>query len=133
LKEVIDTRFLREYFYASQAEIKEKTLRKFNTLVTQNQGILPTIVIAEITQITCALRGKDMAQSRFQALMQSGLEIQDLTAEIAQQAGLLKCANQNLPMGDCIIASTALLNHARVLSDDLHFDSIKDVKRTWFE
>jgi hypothetical protein len=37
----------------------------------KNQNILPTIVIAEITQITCALRGKDMARSRCQALIKA--------------------------------------------------------------
>ncbi len=131
MKEVIDTRFLREYFYSSEAESREKAVREFNAMVRQNDGILPTIVIAEITQITCALRGKDVAQSRCQALIQSGLIIQDLSSDIAQQAGLLKCANQNLPMGDCIIAATALLNHAKVLSDDPHFDSLKGVKRVW--
>ena len=131
MREVLDTRFLREYFYSTQAEIKEKIVRKFNTLVSHNEGILPTIVIAEITQITCALRGKDMAQSRYQALIQSGLEIQNLTAPIAQQAGLFKCQYSNLPMGDCIIAATALVNHARILSDDPHFDNINEVKRIW--
>ena len=131
MKEVLDTRFLRECFSPSQKESNQKLARKLQALTNNNEGILPTIVIAEITQITCALQGKDIAKSRCQALIQSGLEIQDLTVEIAQQAGLLKCANPNLPMGDCIIAATALLNHARVLSDDLHFDSIKEIKRTW--
>lgn len=131
MKEVIDTRFLREYFYSSRAELKEKALRKFDSLITKNDGILPTIVIAEITQITCSLRGKDIAQSRFQALVQSGIEIENLTSDIAQQAGILKCTNQNLPMGDCIFAATALLNHARVLSDDPHFDEVKEIKRVW--
>jgi predicted nucleic acid-binding protein len=131
LKEVIDTRFLRELFYAKQLETKEKIHRKYSALVSKNEGILPTIVLAEITQITCALRGKDMAESRSQALIQSGLEIQDLTPIIAQQAGILKCINMNLPMGDCIIAATAQVNHARVLSDDPHFDSIPEIKRVW--
>lgn len=131
MKEVLDTRFLREYFYPKQDDLKQKTSRKLQVLIANNDGILPTIVIAEITQITCALRGKDMAQSRYQALIQSGLEIQNLTPPIAQQAGLLKCANQNLPMGDCIIAATALVNHARVLSDDPHFDGIDEIKRVW--
>jgi Predicted nucleic acid-binding protein, contains PIN domain len=131
LKEVIDTRFLRELFYAKHLETKEKIHRKYSTLVSKNEGILPTIVLAEITQITCALRGKDMAESRSQALIQSGIEIQDLTPYIAQQAGILKCVNQNLPMGDCIIAATAFVNHARVLSDDPHFDYIKEIKRVW--
>jgi hypothetical protein len=99
LKEVIDIRFLREYFYSSQTESREKAVRKFNSMVRQNEGILPTIVIAEITQITCALRGKDMAQNRYQALIQSGLIIQDLTSDIAQQAGFLKCTNEKFTDG----------------------------------
>jgi predicted nucleic acid-binding protein len=131
LREVIDTRFLRDFFYANQLETKEKIHRRFRALVSKNEGILPTIVLAEITQITSSLRGKDMAESRYQALIQSGLEIQDLTPSIALQAGLLKSENQTLPMGDCIIAATAIINHARVLSDDPHFDLVTEVKRTW--
>ena len=131
MKEVLDTRFLREYFLPNKTETKQKTTRKLQTLIARNEGILPTIVIAEITQISCALLGKDLAESNCQALIQSGLEIQDLTPRIAQQAGLFKCQYNNLPMGNCIIAATALLNHARVLSDDPHFDCIEEIKRVW--
>lgn len=131
MKEVLDTRFLREYFYSSDAETKEKTTRKIKNLITKHEGILPTIVIAEITQITCEIRGKDMAKSRYQALIQSGLEIQSLTPTIAQQAGLYKCQYNNLPMGDCIIAATATLNGARIVTDDPHFDLIRETKRAW--
>ena len=131
MKEVLDTRLLREYFYSTQDAPKQKIERRLTALIAANEGILPTIVLAEITQIACALRGKDMAHSRCQALIQSGLKIQDLTPQIAEQAGLLKCKHSNLPMGDCIIAATALLNHARVLSDDPHFDQLKEIKRVW--
>jgi predicted nucleic acid-binding protein len=131
LKEVLDTRFLREYFYCNDAETKEKTKRKLKTLIDKSEGILPTIVIAEIIQITCEIRGKDMARSRYQALVQSGLEIQSLTPQIAQQAGLYKCQYSNLPMGDCIIAATATACGAKIVSDDPHFDCIKDAKRVW--
>ena len=131
MKEVLDTRFLREYFYPSRAEIKEKAIRKLDTLITKNEGILPTIVIAEITQITCEIRGKAMAESRYQALIQSGIEIQNLTPIIAEYAGLYKSQCKNLPMGDCIIAATAVLNHAKILSDDPHFDHLSEVKRVW--
>jgi predicted nucleic acid-binding protein len=131
LKEVLDTRFLREYFYSSQIGTKERTKRKLKSLIAKTNGILPTIVIAEIIQISCAIRGKDMAESHYQALIQSGLDIQNLTPAIAQQAGLFKCQYTNLPMGDCIIAATAQVNHARVLSDDPHFDCIEEIKRIW--
>jgi predicted nucleic acid-binding protein len=131
LKEVLDTRFLSEYFYASQAETKKKTTRKLKELILKNEGILPTIVIAEIIQITCQKRGKDMTESRYEALTQSGLQIQNLTPQVAKQAGLLKCSYKNVPIGDCVIAATAIENHARVLTDDPHFDEIKETKRTW--
>jgi predicted nucleic acid-binding protein len=131
LKEVLDTRFLRECFDPIRKESNQKLARKLQALINDNEGILPTIVIAEITQITCVLRGKDMAHSRCQALTQSGLQIEELTPQIAEQAGLFKCQYSNLPMGDCIIAATALLNHARVLSDDPHFDCVKEIKRVW--
>jgi len=131
LKEVIDTRFLREYFLSDKQDIREKTRRKLKRLIDQCEGILPTIVIAEIAQAICEIIGKDMAKSQCQALLHSGLEIQGLTPEIAEQAGLNKCAYKNLPMGDCIIAATAQINHARILSDDPHFDNIDEVKRVW--
>ena len=131
MKEVVDTRFLAEYSNSTYRDIMEKTQRRLENLIAKKDGILPTIVIAEMVQITCGRLGKDMAGSLFQALIQSGLEIQSLTPQIAQQAGLYKCLHKNLPMGDCIIAATALLNHARVLSDDPHFDNIDEVKRIW--
>jgi predicted nucleic acid-binding protein len=131
LKEVLDTRFLTEYFYSIEAETKKKTTRKLKELIAKNEGILPTIVITEIIQITCEKRGEDMAESRFQALTQSGLQIQNLTPPIAKHAGILKSKYKNVPIGDCIIVATATANHARILSDDPHFDIIEETKRSW--
>ena len=131
MKEVIDTRFLAEYFNTLDPATKERTKRKLQSLTSKNEGILPTIVIAEMIQITCSRRGKDIARSRYHALVQSGLEIQSLTPAIAEQAGLYKCQFNNLPMGDCIIAATALISGGRIVSDDPHFDEIKEIKRIW--
>jgi predicted nucleic acid-binding protein len=131
LKEVLDTRFLSEYFYSNNLDSKKRTTRKLQKLIAKNEGILPTIVIAEIVQITCEKRGKDMAESRYEALTQSGLQVQSLTPPIAKQAGFLKCQYKNVPMGDCIIVATAIANNARILSDDPHFDSVKETKHTW--
>jgi len=131
LKEVLDTRFLSEYFYSNKIESRKRTTRKLKELISKNEGILPTIVLAEIIQITCEKRGKDMAESRYEALTQSGLQIQNLTPPIAKNAGLLKCQYKNVPIGDCIIAATAIQNHARILSDDPHFDAVKEAKCIW--
>lgn len=131
MKEVLDTRFFTEHFYSDQTHTKQKTAKKLEELIQRNDGILPTIVIAEIIQITCEKRGKELAETRYHALMESRLHIQTLTPTIAKQAGLIKCQHKNIPMGDCIIASTAIVNQARILSDDPHFDNIKETKRSW--
>ena len=131
MKEVLDTRFLVEYFYSNKIDSKKRATRKLQELIAKNEGILPTIVLAEIVQITCEKRGKDMAESRYEALTQSGLQIQNLTPPIAKHAGFLKSKYRNVPIGDCIIAATAITNNARILSDDPHFDEVKETKHTW--
>ena len=131
MRTVLDTRFLTEHFYSDKNETKQKTARKLRELAQRKEGILPTIAISEIIQITCEKRGKDLAETRYHALMQSGLQIINLTPTIAKQAGLIKCQHKNIPMGDCIIAATAMANQAHILTDDPHFDAVKETKRTW--
>lgn len=131
MRTVLDTRFLTEHFYSDKNETKQKTAKKLRELAQRKDGILPTIAISEIIQITCEKRGKDLAETRYHALMQSGLQIINLTPTIAKQAGLIKCQHKNIPMGDCIIAATAIANQAHILTDDLHYDAVKETKRTW--
>lgn len=73
-------------------------------------------------------RGVEEAKIRYNSLLVSGLKIEELTNEIAELAGILKCKYSDIPMGDCIIAATAIKNKAKVLSDDDHFDGIEEVK-----
>jgi len=131
LSEVIDTRFLVEYFYSMETERRRKTSRKLKELTERKEGILPTIVLSEIIQLTCEKRGKEEAEARYLVLLGSGLQIQDLNQNIAKESGLLRCRYRNISMGDCIIAATAITNKAKVISDDPHFDVIKEVKRVW--
>jgi predicted nucleic acid-binding protein len=57
--------------------------------------------------------------------MGSGMKIESLSPSIAKEADILKSAYKHVPIGDCIIAATAIRN------PDPHFDSIKETKRTW--
>ena len=131
MKEVVDTRFLAEHFYSNQTETKQKTTNKLRELIKNREGLLPTIVICEIVQVTCEKRGKEEAEIRHLSLVRSGLQIQELNQDIAKEAGLLKCRHKNIPTGDCLVAATAIINKAKVLSDDQHFDDIKETKRSW--
>jgi predicted nucleic acid-binding protein len=131
LKEVLDSRFLIEHYYSTNTEIKQKTSKKLKELIQRNQGLLPTIVISETIKIICEKMGREEAEICYLSIIASGLQIQNLNSAIAKQAGLLKCQYKNIPMGDCIIASTAIINQAKILSDDPHYDNIKETKRNW--
>lgn len=128
---MLDSRFIMEYFYSDKNEIKQKATKKLKELIQRKEGILPTIVISETIQTICEKIGKEEAEICYANLTQSGLKIQNLTPPIAKQAGLLRSKYRNIPMGDCIIAATSIANQATILSDDPHFDSISETKRSW--
>jgi len=128
---VLDSRFLIEHYYSTETETKRKTSKKILELIQRSEGVLPTIVISETIKTICEKVGKEEAEICYLSIIASRLQIQDLNPTIAKQAGLLKCRYKNIPMGDCIIASTAIINQARILSDDPHFDMIKETKRSW--
>jgi predicted nucleic acid-binding protein len=128
---VLDSRFIMELFYSDNSETKQRTSRKIRDLTQRKEGILPTIVISEIVQTVCQQLGKEEAEVCYVNLVQSGLKIQPLTPQVAKKAGHLRCKYRSVPMGDCIIAATAIANQAAVLSDDPHFESINEAKRSW--
>mgnify|MGYP001155468292 FL=1 len=131
MKEVLDSRFLIEHYYSTNTETKQKTSKKLKELIQRKEGLLPTIVISETIKIICEKVGREEAEICYLSIIASGLQIQELNLKIARQAGLLKCQYKNIPMGDCIIASTAIINQAKILSDDPHFDNIRETKRSW--
>ena len=129
--EVIDSRFLLEYFLSRDDEFKSKASKRLALLVEKRMGILPTVVLTETVRYVCEKRGTEEAEIRYLALMRSGLKVAGLTGELARDAGLLKCKHPNVPTGDCIVASVARASKAKILSDDKHFDEIKGVTRIW--
>ena len=131
MKEVLDSRFLIEHYYSDNKETRQKTTRKLRNLAQRKEGIVPTIVISETVKTVCEKIGKEEAEICYLDIVTSSLQIQELNSKIAKQAGLLKCQYRNISMGDCIIAATAIANHARILSDDPHFDNIAEIKRVW--
>lgn len=131
MEQVLDTGFLIEYYYSEDKEIRQKTLQKMKELARTGNGIIPTIVIAETLQLICSREGKQKAEMIYLSIMTSGLKIESLSPPIAKETGILKSTYKHVPIGDCIIAATAIENQARIISDDPHFDSVKETKRTW--
>jgi len=131
LKYVLDSRFLIEYYYSQNPEIKQKSNQKLRELIRTSNGIVPTIVICETIQLIYSREGKQKADMIYLSIVSSGMKIENLSPNIAKDAGILKSTYKNIPIGDCIIAASAISNQARILSDDPHFDLIKEAKRTW--
>lgn len=131
MKLVLDTRFLVEYFYSQNSQLRHETSKKMEELTKKADGIIPTMVVCELIQLVCSKEGKQRAEMVYSSLMESGLKIESLTPSIAKEAGILKSAHKNVPVGDCIIAATAIRNQATIISDDQHFDAIEETKRIW--
>jgi predicted nucleic acid-binding protein len=131
LKHVIDSRFLIEYYYSQNPDTKRKVNQKMRELIQSSNGIIPTIVICETIQVIHSREGKQKADMIYLSIISSGIKIENLSPSIAKDAAVLKSIHKHIPIGDCIIAATAISNQARILSDDPHFDTIEDAKRTW--
>lgn len=131
MKFVLDTRFLAEYFYTVDTRLRHEASQKLDELSRDKDGIIPTIVVCELIKLICSDEGKERSEMIYSSLVKSGLKIESLTPSIAKEAGLLKSVHRNVPVGDCIIAATAIKNQARIISDDRHFDEIEGTKRVW--
>jgi predicted nucleic acid-binding protein len=131
LKQVLDTRFLVEYHYSQDPEMHRKALQKMKELTQNRDGIIPTIVVLETIRIIAEREGKEKAEMVYIWLTTLEVKIESLSPSIAKEAGILKSVHRHLSTGDCIIAATAIRNQARILSDDAHFDAIKETKRIW--
>jgi predicted nucleic acid-binding protein len=131
LKQVLDSRFFVEYYYSQDPIIRQKVNQKIKELTKNSSGIIPTIVVCETIQLICSREGKQKAEMIYQSIISSGIRIENLNPSIAKEAGILKSIYKHVPVGDCIIAATAIRNQARILSDDPHFDAIEETKRIW--
>ncbi|MBI4257328.1 MAG: PIN domain-containing protein [Thaumarchaeota archaeon] len=131
MKEVLDTRFFIEHFYSSDPEVQRKTREKLRVLAKDGAGIVPAIVLMEVVSVTCEKRGEDEASIRYLSVLRSGLQVANITPEVAKVAGMLRCMHRKVPMGDCVTAAVAITSNAKVITDDPHFEDIESVKRAW--
>ncbi len=75
MNEVVDSRFLVEHFYSTEAETKHKTSKKLRELIQRKEGLIPTMVIAETFQIVCTKVGREEAEACYFSIIRSGLRI----------------------------------------------------------
>jgi predicted nucleic acid-binding protein len=131
LKEILDSRFLLTHYIAEDEETLSRTRAKLAALRRERRGVIPSIVIAEVTNAVCREGGRDKALAQLRALEHAGLEVVPLDNGLARDAGLLRCVHRDLPMADCVIAATALRLRGRVVTNDPHFSKVRGLRTTW--
>jgi predicted nucleic acid-binding protein len=127
----LDTSFLILHYFSKEPDVlrKSRSVLHFCRLAG-NRGLLPTVVLAEFYAITRRDAGRDVAELRLRELVDSGLEVHQLSYEMARESGILRAKyHEKIPWGDCFIAGTHIIRKADlILSEDSHFEDIREVK-----
>ena len=131
MKEILDSTFLVTHYTTDDERILSRTRAKLAALRRERRGVLPSVVVAEVTNAVCREGGREKALAQLGALEHAGLEVVPLDIGLARDAGLLKCVHRDVPMADCVIAATALLLGGRVVTNDPHFSKVKGLRTTW--
>jgi predicted nucleic acid-binding protein len=127
----VDTRFFLTHFTAETDELKSKT-RKMMHELERESAIIPTMVIHELYKIQCETAGKDAAETRANLILNSNFTIVDLDVATARVAGRIRCQHPKIPTADGVIAATALVMKSFcVVTDDPHFDALREIKTEW--
>ena len=131
MKEILDSTFLVTHYTTDDERILSRTRAKLAALRRERRGVLPSVVVAEVTNAVCREGGREKALAQLGALEHAGLEVVPLDIGLARDAGLLKCVHRDVPMADCVIAATALSLGGRVVTNDPHFSKVKGLRTTW--
>jgi predicted nucleic acid-binding protein len=124
-KAVYDTRFFVEFFYSKDNELRKRMLEKKQ----HKEKYISTVVIHELYHISLAREGRVTAKLRV-SLIKEDFQVVPVDDQLAQISAELR-HSYNLSMGDSMIAATAAMLNAVVVSDDLHFRQIKAIKTAW--
>ncbi|MGA2461098.1 MAG: PIN domain-containing protein [Candidatus Bathyarchaeia archaeon] len=123
---VFDTRFLAEYFYSSDSEFIEKA----KSFVSKNKDrYVSTLTIHETYLLSLRKEGRETARMRLQVLLDTFRTL-DVNAEIAVAAAELRHGHK-IPMADGVIAATCKSLQAKCVTDDPHFQELKEIKTVW--
>src|SRR3990172_2466795 len=122
-KAVYDTRFFAELYYSKDENLLQRIKAEKQK---RQEKFISTVVIHEVYRLTLLREGRETAVLRI-ALLKQDFKVVPVTAEIAEISAELR-QKHSLSMGDSMIAATALSLGAICVSDDPHFQQIKEIK-----
>jgi predicted nucleic acid-binding protein len=124
-KAVYDTRFFATIYYSKD----ENLAQRIRAEKTRPEKFISAVVIHEVYRLTLRREGRETAVLRT-ALLKQDFKVVPVTSEIAECSAELR-QKYNLSMGDSMIVATASSLKALCVSDDPHFQRIKEIKTTW--
>ena len=104
-----------------RGRIKEERKRR--------QKYVSAVVVHEVYQLSLIHEGRETAKLRA-TLMKKDFRIVPVDDQIAQISAELR-HKYKLSMGDSMITATASMLNATCVSDDPHFQQIKETKTAW--
>ena len=127
----LDTSFFVLHYSKDWDVLKKSRNALHHCVLAGNRGIVPTVVLAEFYAIARRDGGRDVAELRLNEVVESGLDVVDLSTDAARESGVLRVKYQEkIPWGDCFIAGTHLTEKADVvLSEDPYAKDIREIRR----
>ena len=122
---VYDTRFFDALYNSKDESLK----RKIRLEKERKEKVVSAVVIHELYKLSLANEGREIAKLKILYLKQD-FEVVPVDDKIAEVSAELRQKYQ-LSMGDSMIAATALMLNAVCISDDPHFQQIKEIKTSW--
>jgi len=124
---VFDTRFFVEYFYSGDAGIQRKLKEDLGSV---RERKVSAVTIHEIYKIMLESEGRDVAELRCSTIKRD-FDVVDMDYDTAVQSAELR-SKYRIPLADSVIAATAQRYGCPVVTDDPHFEKIKEVKSRWY-
>jgi predicted nucleic acid-binding protein len=122
---IYDTRFFMELYYSQD----DTMLKKIKQEKARKERYVSAVVIHEVYKLALASEGREVAKLKVAVLKQDFkiVPIDDQIAKVSAELG----HKYKLSMGDSMIAATASMLNAICVSDDPHFQQIKEIKTVW--
>ncbi len=114
-----------ELYFAGNEKMKEI----YNEIKNKvSKGFTLETNLAELYYKTCQKIGEEIALIRDNSIRNSLIEIKEINKEIARKAGEIKCRIRDISLADSLLAAAAAICNATVITTDMDFKVIKDVK-----
>jgi len=125
-KSVYDTRFFVEYFYSGDVDFLRRLKEDLKAV---RKRMVSALTVHEVHRINMEREGREVATLRSETICRD-FNVVDVDYETAVRSAELR-SRHRMPMADSMIAATAQIHGCSLVSDDPHFQGIRNLKTRW--